>query len=88
MPDAIIWMGPKSPWPSVFSYQAILWSSIEAEIKSTSPSPSTSVAQIDDTREIYVDINIAKAQAKRLSKRFPNTEFKIETTKLDEEILA
>ena len=41
-----------------------------------------------NSAKIYVDINIAKAQAKRLSKRFPNTEFKIETTKLDEEILA
>ena len=38
--------------------------------------------------KMYVNINTAKAQAKRLSKRFPSTEFKIETTKLDKEILV
>ena len=37
--------------------------------------------------KMYADINTAKAQAKRLSKRFPNTEFNIETTKLEKEIL-
>ena len=38
------------------------------------------------TAKMYADINVAKAQAKRLSKRFPNTEFNVETTKLDKEI--
>lgn len=37
--------------------------------------------------KMYADINTAKAQAKRLSKRFPNTEFNVETTKLEKEIL-
>ena len=37
-----------APWPSVFSYQAILSSSQDAESTSVSPSPSTSAAKTDD----------------------------------------
>ena len=38
---------PKLPDPSVFSYQAILSSSLDAESTSRSPSPSTSAAKTD-----------------------------------------
>ena len=47
---------PKLPAPSVFSYQAILSSSAEAERTSRSPSPSTSAAKTDLAPSAAVEI--------------------------------
>src|SRR5262245_30841953 len=52
----ITWVDHRTPFPSRFSYQAILSSSTEAERASMSPSPSTSAAKTE--RALRADVVI------------------------------